>query len=727
MCTLIRSMNRAGIGLVVPALVFAWMTGGCTTPAQLAMRAERYRIDVQLDPITHRIEGRTVIDLTRLREREVPTGRPIAVELMLHPDLKIKRVKASGATIRHRFSRRVPASKDDPDGFRPRKHYIVLQRPVDAMTLFVDFEGKLHQDVAAGEKPGAIHNFSMRAHVGEDGIYLGDGYWYPQPAALHPPAPLLAEFLVVADPVPGFELVAGAERDMELSEATGRLAWRSPYPLDGMVLVGGRHEVHSIKHGDVEISLHLKPDQSEHAEGLFEATRRYLDRYQPLIGPYPAREFRIVDNFFSSGFAFPNFTLLASAVINMGERSQTSHGYIDHEMLHSWWGNGVHVDPSDGNWCEALASYGANYYGHVLDGNLKDARRTRRNYCHFLSKIKPDRDKPLGTYGRKDGCSRGIAYSKGAMVFHMLAQKMGQDRFWSAMRRMTAEYVGRYASWDDIRRLCEEESGLDLETFFNQWVRTGGAPHLVLESARYDSAGQTLMLALTQGEPAFELDVPLRVTHAGGTVDVIVPFSSTSEEIAVSVEVIPTSVELDPDYNLFRKASTEDVIPTTAATRYGTAFASVIAPGESCEGFLDLRDDFEESFDQEEHVALTAGSIEEGALAERCVLVLGDAVRDPYVSAFLSAVEFPVQWTAGGFTFEGVTYSDPGHAVVCTIRHPGVEGGGITVFSANSEETMPPARNIPFYDQSLLIFKDGAPILRRDFERRQVVQVEPAR
>ena len=121
--------------------------------------------------------------------------------------------------------------------------------------------------------------------------------------------------------------------------------------------------MHRGDHNDIRIRLHLKPGQAAHAPGLIDSVRHNLERYEPLLGPYPAREFTVVDNFFSSGFAFPTFTLLSSAVIDMGVRSQTTHGYIDHEMLHCWWGNGVHVDPRDGNWCEALASYGANYYG----------------------------------------------------------------------------------------------------------------------------------------------------------------------------------------------------------------------------------------------------------------------------------------------------------------------------------------------------------------------------
>ncbi len=134
---------------------------------------------------------------------------------------------------------------------------------------------------------------------------------------------------------------------------------------------------------------------------------------------------------------------------------------------------------------------------------------------------------------------------------------------------------------------------------------------------------------------------------------------------------------------------------------------------------------FARSFEDDERITRAAGEIEEGALAQRCVLILGHAALDPYVAAFLSAVEFPVRFHSGGFQFDGVSYTDKGQAVLCTYWHPGVEGGGVTVVFANSTGAIPRAKNVPMYDRSLVIFKDRRPILRRDFERRHVVRVEP--
>ncbi|HNQ23460.1 MAG TPA: M1 family aminopeptidase [Phycisphaerae bacterium] len=699
------------------------------------MEARQYRIEVTLDPATHRLVGRTTMDLECPLLDPLPANRPCAVVLELHPELKVTDVRAAGATIARRYSRPGPppprpVGDDEETDELPEivavRHFIVLDRPVAAMTLAVDYEGVLFQDVQAGEKEGEIHNFAMEAHIGEDGIYLAGGPWYPTPVREEDEPPSTAEYRLLVAPVEGFELQAGAVRDPAAAELTGRLAWRSPYPVDGMVLVGGRHEVHTGTHRGRHIAVHLKPEQAAHAEGLLATVQRIWDRYEPLLGPYPAQEYAIVDNFFSSGFAFPAFTLLSSDAINMGKRAQMRHGMIDHEMLHCWWGNGVFVDPRDGNWCEALTSYCTNYYGYVLDGDEQNARRTRRNYCHFLSRMKAEKDKPLGTFGKPGGCGRGIAYSKGAMVFHMLAQKMGQEDFWAALQRFHEQYLGRHARWDDLRTVCEDVSRQDLQAFFEQWVRRGGAPMLLLSAAEYDPATRMLTVTVEQDDAEFALDVPLRVTHAGGTLELLMPMEHAVQQATFALDVVPQAVEVDPDYHLFRKVPLRDIFPTTAGTRFGKAFTTVLPGGDCPEAYRKIAESFASSFKDDERIERTAGAVRSEELVQRCAVVLGEAVRDPVVSAFLTGIEFPVQWTDEGFVFEGNTYADAAEAVMCTVSHPAVEGGGITVVYANSDEAIPRAALLPMYDSSLVIFKNGMAVHRADFERRHAVPVKGA-
>ena len=89
-----------------------------------------------------------------------------------------------------------------------------------------------------------------------------------------------------------------------------------------------------------------------------QATQHYLKRYTNLFGDYPFDGFAVVENFFPTGYGFPSFTLLGSRVLRLPFIPDTS---LRHEVAHCWWGNGVFVDPAEGNWCEGLTTYMADY------------------------------------------------------------------------------------------------------------------------------------------------------------------------------------------------------------------------------------------------------------------------------------------------------------------------------------------------------------------------------
>ena len=159
----------------------------------------------------------------------------------------------------------------------------------------------------------------------------------------------------------------------ELDEPSSAASWSTPFPQTAIAVAGGQLSAFAREHGPVVIRALLHPGSSAHAPRLLDAVASYLDLYQPLLGAYPFREFTVVENFFSSGFASPGFTLLSSQVVDTGERGLRP-GYLDHELLHNWWGNGVLASRRSGHWAEALATYCANYMRPVLEGRSEQGR-----------------------------------------------------------------------------------------------------------------------------------------------------------------------------------------------------------------------------------------------------------------------------------------------------------------------------------------------------------------
>ncbi|MEK7757083.1 MAG: hypothetical protein AAB385_07710, partial [Planctomycetota bacterium] len=137
---------KGAFNLLVGSAIAVGVAGCASIPSQ-PMRAERYSIEVRLDPPTHTLTGRAAIDLARIDEGTAtsPSDQPVSLEIRLHPDLKITGLLASGAELRSNIATPIRESDSKPseargaddDGFTPRRYRIVLKRPVEAMTLFI--------------------------------------------------------------------------------------------------------------------------------------------------------------------------------------------------------------------------------------------------------------------------------------------------------------------------------------------------------------------------------------------------------------------------------------------------------------------------------------------------------------------------------------------------------------------------------------------------------------
>lgn len=91
---------------------------------------------------------------------------------------------------------------------------------------------------------------------------MRDGYWYPLPRLPEDtdPGDLLADYELVTDRIEGFELVAGLEAvGGGTGEAGGRLRWQNPFPLEGLVLLGGPLERHTRVHDGITLHAVVAP------------------------------------------------------------------------------------------------------------------------------------------------------------------------------------------------------------------------------------------------------------------------------------------------------------------------------------------------------------------------------------------------------------------------------------------------------------------------------------
>ena len=267
--------------------------------------------------------------------------------------------------------------------------------------------------------------------------------------------------------------------------------WQVEDAREPLPLCAAPYGVETLEKGATpEIMTFFSQANAELSKRYLDATARHLRFYDKLHGAYAFPKFAVVENFFPTGYGFPSFTLLGRRVLRLPFIPETS---LRHEIAHCWWGNGVLVDYDQGNWCEGLTTYVADYLAKEGESS-KEAREYRlqvlRDYAQLAA---GERDLPLREFAsRTSAATRAVGYGKAMFVFHMLRSWAGDDAFWQALRVLYAERLFKPTSWADIGGVFVRSTSLeprDMDAFLKQWVDRKGAPSLKLGNVSLERAG----------------------------------------------------------------------------------------------------------------------------------------------------------------------------------------------------------------------------------------------
>ncbi len=366
-----------------------------------------------------------------------------------------------------------------------------------------------------------------------------------------------------------------------VSESDGSDGYRAefafPDPAEGIDLMAGPYRVaeRTLKLDDgreVRLRTWFHADVADLAPGYLDDSARYIERYSRLIGDYPFAMFSVVSSPTPTGFGMPGLTYLGRAVLRLPFIRGSSLG---HEVLHDWWGNGVYPDWQRGNWSEGLTTFLADY-AYKEDAGADAAREMRVSWLRDLAAVPVAEDTALEAFtARHHGISSIVGYDKSAMVFLMLEDEIGRPAFERGLRLLWRRYRFRTASWGDLAATFSDAAGRPLAPFFRQWVERPGAPELRLASAQQRDGALELQLAGTDG---YALRVPLRLNFAARSEIRTATLGPGQSTLVLQVDGAVRSVELDPDYRLWRRID-RALLPPILREVFVAPRASVVLAG----------------------------------------------------------------------------------------------------------------------------------------------------
>ena len=401
--------------------------------------------------------------------------------------------------------------------------------------------------------------------VGEEGIFLaGTSFWVPTFGD-----GLMTFKLDVYKLAKGWQVVSQGRRTLLDIDAEGRtgVRWSFDHATEEIYLVGGPLEVFEDRQGEVEVFAYLRSPDAALATRYLDATKRYLRLYNSMLPAYPFASFALVENFWETGYGMPGFTLLGPQVIRFPWILTSSY---PHELLHNWWGNSAYVDFDRGNWCEGLTAYMAD---HLLAEQRGEGEIYRRSTLKkFTDLVSAEEDFPLVEFhSRHSGASEAIGYGKSLMLFHMMRQSVGDEKFLEGMTAFYLQQRFKRASFGDIAAAFAGVGAGHWEDFVQSWTTRTGAPKLEIADVQvnpYDDPEHPWLLEMeikqvVDGGDAFPLALPIALTLEGHDEAVWVETGTCGGNCRLRDPCAskPLRIDVDPAFDVMRRLDPLEVPP----------------------------------------------------------------------------------------------------------------------------------------------------------------------
>lgn len=350
---------------------------------------------------------------------------------------------------------------------------------------------------------------------------LGASVWWPTKD--HQSAKAEEVTLTVTTP-DGVENISNGRlvKKEKLAKGKQKTTWKVSYPINNYNValnIGDyihRHSVYEGEGGELNLDYFVLRENEDKIDYLDKEARRTLEAFEYWFGPYPFYQdgYKLVETPYlgmehQSAVAYGN--KFAHGYLG-GDRSGTGWGLkwdfiIVHESGHEWFGNNITSKDIADMWIhEAFTSYAEALFVEYFYG-----KKAGQEYMYGTKKNILN-DQPIqGPYGVNTEGS-GDMYIKGAVVLNQLRTLLEDDEKWrELLRSLNREFRYSTTDYEEVVRYISTFTGLELEGFFTQYIKTKEIPVLeirenqgVLE-ARWKSSVPDLKMPIhlgPKGEPS---------------------------------------------------------------------------------------------------------------------------------------------------------------------------------------------------------------------------------
>ena len=431
-----------------------------------------YHLDIKVNPKDSTISGSNTIKYTVLKEYQI-------MQIDLQVPMHIDKVTQDGISLKY-----------NREGNVYYIELVALQKAGSQKELIIYYSGKPKIAVNPPWDGGITWKKDKNGNpfIASSCQGLGASVWWPNKDHMYEEV----EGMLISVNVPGnlTDVSNGRLQSVvKQKDGTKTFNWVVVNPINnyGVNINVGDYVTFSEKFkgekADLDCTYYVLRDNLAKAKEHFKDVPRMLKAFEHWFGPYPFYE--------------DSYKLVEAPYLGMEHQSSVTYGndykmgylgsdlsgtgwglkfdfLIIHESGHEWFANNITYKDIADMWIhESFTNYSESlfveyYYGK--EASYEYVRGTRAGI---------DNDKPIiGIYDvNKKGS--GDMYPKGGNMLHTLRQIVNDDEKWrSILRGLNSTFYHQTVTTKQIEDYLSQQVGMDLNPFFNQYLRDVRIPTL---------------------------------------------------------------------------------------------------------------------------------------------------------------------------------------------------------------------------------------------------------
>ncbi|HEX6279035.1 MAG TPA: M1 family aminopeptidase [Pyrinomonadaceae bacterium] len=549
-----KSLRR--IPLIALCLAGLFSTLDAQQVKRTAFDVSHYVIDAKLEPLDNKLSATSDVTFTLMEDARNATFE-------LNGSLKVEsitRINAAPATPAN------PKAKAPAASAGPTITFVQDQVGVSDLgpSVRIDFGDTVAKGtpITLRFKYSGILNTpsggplltKRLAYVGEDqGYLMYAARWFP----FHEYAADQATSDITITAPAGLQIVGFS--DTPVTSAGGK--HRFTQQKSGLIgnFAYGKYTPRTLKIGAYEVQFNTRPGFDTLVQDYGETIGKALDFYSKKWGPadfgtkltVAQIDDESLDFYSSMGMLFVSSRQFEQ------ERGATEER-LQREAAHQWWGLTVGLKSFDDAWLsQGLAEYSAyTLRESMLDGPRLDAARRELLEKSLTFEQTASLLRAPAVLDDQSVAYQYIMYAKGAFVFKLLRDTLGQQKFDQLLRTFLAENRGKNVSIYDFEKLVDRIANQPMRYFFARWVEGTGVPefnadYLIIRtrSGKFIARG-----TVKQNYDNLRLPVEVQLRSEGelGLKSQTLDMQDASADFNLESTGKPLSVVIDPGYKLLR-------------------------------------------------------------------------------------------------------------------------------------------------------------------------------